>query len=161
MRIWAWLVLGHGNGWQVSRKKQVIHVWTKGKTGPQHVQFVWWDGQQLQFCQCTPILDQMPARCLLWQFSNLTPRALSIYAKFLVGNSKNILNQMERLSSHRASFAISLLAWTLLQVLGFFPFFTSKFQCNQKCLGTRLNKCLRTLKCFVDKQITIFTFVFF
>ena len=75
--------------------------------------------------------------------------------------STNIPDQMERLSSHRALFAISLLAWTLLQVLGFFPFFTSKFQCNQKCLGTRLNKCLRTLKCFVDKQITIFTFVFF
>ena len=34
----------------------------KGKTGPQHVQFVWWDGQQLQFCQCTPILDQKTAQ---------------------------------------------------------------------------------------------------
>ena len=32
------------------KKKNKIHVWTKGKTGPQHVQFVWWDGQQLQFC---------------------------------------------------------------------------------------------------------------
>ena len=106
------------------------------------------------------ILDQTTARCFLWQFSNLTPRALSIQAKFLVGNSKNI-PKWKGFPDIELCFQSHCLHEPFFRYLGFF---LSSLQNSNAIRNAwpRLNKCLRTLnKCFVEKQITIFTFVFF